>query len=140
MPFNLVQASQATGRSKSTVLRAIRRRLISAARDEATGGWLIDPAELHRVYPPVAPSSVATANDADRNHNGTDATAELRALRARLEATELRFADAQDQIADLRRRLDTEADERRRLTAVLADRSTASSMPPRRWWTWKRRT
>src|SRR3954454_13592871 len=138
MPFNLVQASEATGRSKLTVLRAIRRGLISAARDEATGGWLIDPAELHRVYPPVAPSSVATIGDADRNHNGTDATAELRELRTRLEAAELRFTDAQDQIADLRRRLDAEAEERRRLTAVLTDRSTAPSTPIRRWWTWGR--
>jgi hypothetical protein len=139
MPFNLVQASQATGRSKSTVVRAIRRGLISAARDEVTGGWLIEPAELHRVYPPVAPSSVGTAGDADRNHNGTDATAELRELRARLEAAELRFADAQDQIADLRRRLDAEAEERRRLTVVLADRSTVPPTPARRWWTWGQR-
>jgi hypothetical protein len=139
MAFNLVEASQATGKSKSTVLRAIRRGLLSAARDEVTGGWLIDPAELHRVYPPVAPSSIATTNDAAQNQYGTDATAELR---ARLEAAEQRIADKDDVIRDLRTRLDAEAEERRRLTALLADRSTTPAPTPapekrRRWW-WSR--
>lgn len=138
MPYNLVEAGAAIGKSKSTVLRAIRRGVLSAIRDEATGGWLIDPAELHRVYPPVAPGSAEPDNDATHNQNGTSATAELRELRARLEAAELRFADAQDQIADLRRRLDAEAEERRRLTAVLADRTTPSTVPVRHWWPWRR--
>lgn len=139
MPYNLVEAGAAIGKSKSTVLRAIRRGILSATRDEATGGWLIDPAELHRVYPPVAPGSTEPGNGATHNQDGTGATAELRELRARLEAAELRFADAQDQIADLRRRLDAEAEERRRLTAVLADRTTppAASPPRRRWWQWR---
>jgi hypothetical protein len=149
MPFNLVQASHATGRSKSTVLRAIRRGVLSANRDEATGGWLIEPAELHRVYPPVAPGSFATADDADRNHNGTNATAELRELRVRLEASNDAIRVRDDVIADLRRRLDAEAEERRRLTAVLADRSTAPAAPiapqpappapQRSWLSWRRR-
>lgn len=139
MPYNLVEAGAAIGKSKSTVLRAIRRGLLSATRDEATGGWLIDPAELHRVYPPVAPGSAEPGNDATHNQDGTSATAELRELRARLEAAELRFADAQDQIADLQARLDRESEERRRLTAVLADRTTppAASPPRRRWWQWR---
>jgi hypothetical protein len=129
MPLNLVQASQATGKSKSTVLRAIRRGLISAARDAASGGWLIEPAELHRIYPPVAPGSPQPINDAPRNQDGTGE------LRARLEAAELRFADAQETIRDLRRRLDTEAEERRRLTMVLADMRTV--VATRRWWRWR---
>src|SRR5215213_10079708 len=107
MPYNLVEAGTAIGKSKSTVLRAIRRGTLSATRDDATGGWLIDPAELHRVYLPVAPGSKQPANDTARNQDRTDATAELRELRARLDAAELRFADARDQIADLRHRLDT---------------------------------
>jgi hypothetical protein len=36
----------------------------------------------------------------------------------------------------VRRRLDAEAEERRRLTAVLADQRAASG---RRWWPWTRR-
>ena len=46
-------AAKATGLNKSTVLRAIRSGKISAVKDEH-GEWQIDPAELHRVYPPVA--------------------------------------------------------------------------------------
>jgi hypothetical protein len=112
------------------VLRAIRRGLISATRDDATGGWLIEPSELHRVYPPVA---LRTADDALRNHNGTDATAELR---ARLDAAEaaVRFRD--EVIADLRQQRDREAEERRRLTAVI---SNMRQEPARRsWWRWGR--
>jgi hypothetical protein len=46
-------AAQACGLNKSTVLRAIKAGKVSATRDEH-GQWQIDPAELHRVYPPVA--------------------------------------------------------------------------------------
>ena len=48
MPYNLAQAGTAVRRNRSTLLKAIRRGAISATRDEATGGWLIEPAELHR--------------------------------------------------------------------------------------------
>lgn len=150
MPYNLVEAGAAVGKSKSTVLRAIRRGDLSAARDEATGNWLIDPAELHRVYPPVAYGSGEPINGAPRDHNGTSPTAELRELRARLEAAELRFSDAQDQIADLRRRFDQESEERRqtagrlaaaqeRIAALLTDQRPAAptKMPVRRRrWPW----
>lgn len=141
--YNLVEAGAAVGKSKSSILRAIRKGLISAARDEATGGWLIEPAELHRVYPPVAPGSVQATNGTSRNH---DETAELR---VRLEAAEaaIRFRD--EVIADLRQQRDREAEERRRLTALLADQRPATSpaapaesnsraAPRRSWWLWRR--
>ena len=49
----LTTAAKAIGLNRSTVLRAIKSGKISAAKDEH-GEWQIDPAELHRVYPPVA--------------------------------------------------------------------------------------
>jgi len=49
--YTLAEAAKATGKSKSTVLRSIRAGRLSAVRDELTGGWLIEPAELHRLYP-----------------------------------------------------------------------------------------
>ena len=52
--FTLGTASQATGCAKSTILRAIRAGHISANRDERTKQWVIDPAELFRVFPPLA--------------------------------------------------------------------------------------
>jgi len=54
--FTLAEAAKAIGKSKSTVLRSIRAGRISAVRDELTGGWLIEPAELHRLYPENGPS------------------------------------------------------------------------------------
>jgi hypothetical protein len=48
----LVTASQAaalTGKNRSTVIRAIEKGHVSATRDEF-GHYLIDPAELERVY------------------------------------------------------------------------------------------
>ena len=52
--FTLGTASQATGCAKSTILRAIRAGRISANRDEHTQQWVIDPAELFRVFPALA--------------------------------------------------------------------------------------
>src|SRR4051794_3753658 len=51
MPYNLPQAAAAVSRDRSTILRAIRAGKLSATSDAATGGWLIEPAELHRLYP-----------------------------------------------------------------------------------------
>jgi hypothetical protein len=42
----------AAGINKSTVLRHIKAGKISATRDDA-GGWQIDPAEFHRLFPPL---------------------------------------------------------------------------------------
>jgi hypothetical protein len=51
--FTLGTASQATGCAKSTILRAIKAGRISATRDDL-GQWQIEPAELFRVFPPLA--------------------------------------------------------------------------------------
>src|SRR3954447_22359167 len=127
--FTLAEAAKATGKSKSTVLRSIRAGRLSAVRDELTGGWLIEPAELHRLYPEHGGAVRDAPNDEVRN--GHDA-AEMVELRARL-------ADAHETIRDLRQRLDAEAEERRRLTAILADQRTAPPAPaPRSWWRWGR--
>ena len=60
-------AAKATGLNRSTVLRAIKSGKISATKNEH-GEWQIDPAELHRVFPPVAdaPGAPARSNDTQR--------------------------------------------------------------------------
>jgi hypothetical protein len=140
MPHTLRAAAKAVGRDRTTLLRAIRAGKLSAIHDAATGSWLIEPAELHRVYPPVdglvAATGEATEGDAHLRttepHGGPQGVTqgEMQELRARL-------ADKDAVIDDLRRRLDVADEERRRLTAVLADQRAA---PPRRaWWPWARR-
>src|SRR4051794_27665943 len=141
MPYTLAEAARAIGMQKSTVLRAIKRGSISAVRDAPTGQWLVEPAELHRVYPPIKDTGAGNGASVTNAPPRTDAfEAENRELRARL-------GDAHATIDDLRRRLDDEAAERRRLTALLADlrmpqpQSAPPATPPaprRRWWSWRR--
>ncbi len=50
--YTLSSAAKATSKSKSTISDAINSGRLSASKNES-GEWQIDPAELHRVYPPV---------------------------------------------------------------------------------------
>ena len=51
--YTLRQAAKATGKSKSSIQNAIKKGRISASLNDL-GHYQIDPAELHRVYPPVS--------------------------------------------------------------------------------------
>ena len=148
MRMSLAQAAGAAGRSRSTILRTIRAGKLSAERDGLTGAWSIDMAELARVFPAVANSGQG------RHGNGhTDdqmRPGEADTLATRLAAAEARLAGAQDQIADLKHRLDEERADRRqtadrlaaaqeRITALLTDQRPTAPAPIRRWWTWGRR-
>src|SRR4051794_11742450 len=135
LSYNLVQAGVAVGKSKSAILKAIRRGALSATRDAATGGWQIDPAELHRAFPPVSQDTLGDRSETVE----TAETGEIRELRARLN-------DKDAVIQDLRRRLDQrETDHRQaldrlaaaqeRITALLTDQRPAT--PRRRWWLWQ---
>ena len=52
MPLTLAEAAAATGTNRTTILRAIKAGKVSGSKD-AHGTWVVEPAELHRVYPPV---------------------------------------------------------------------------------------
>jgi septal ring factor EnvC (AmiA/AmiB activator) len=141
MAYTLTEAAKATGLNKTTIFRAIRKGLISATRDATSGQWSVEPAELHRVYPLA--NAVTASNDAQAPialPRNDAAVAEIREIRALLATTEARLADAQDQITDLRRRLDAADAERRqtaeRLTALLTDQR---EQVRRSWWHWGRR-
>lgn len=130
MPYTVTEAAKAIGKSKAAIFRAIRKGTISATRDTSSGVFLIDPAEVHRAFPPAPVVSPDTPPDTDAD---TSRFAELHG----------RLADAHDQIADLRRRLDqADADRRQaldRLTAAQERITALLSGPPaaprrRRWW------
>lgn len=108
MTLTLAQAAAAAGRSRSTLLRAIRKGSISASRDDA-GGFLVEEAELHRVFPNGATDA---ASDAP--------LPSLDAALARLDAAETRIADKDATIDDLRHRLDEAHAERRQTADRLA--------------------
>ena len=50
MAYTLGEAANAAGKAKSTIFKACKDGLISFSRD-GRGRFLIEPAELHRVFP-----------------------------------------------------------------------------------------
>ncbi len=151
--LTLGQAAKATGKNKTTILRAIRDGRISAGRD-GVGQYAIEPAELFRLFPPAMDDGVAQpaaepTNATSRNPDYlTSATPEtgyrLLAEELRRQVDELkeeREREWQQHVAaldDLRRRLDASEEERRRkdqqLTALLTDQRPKKPEPaaPRR--------
>jgi hypothetical protein len=116
MKFSLGQAAKETGLDKSTISRAIKSGRLSAQRKEGGGGYEIDPAELFRVFPPASKEQAPPSLPTDAS---TDVQLENRELRIKLEAAEARIRDKDEEVHDLRRRLDLEGEERRKLTMML---------------------
>jgi len=53
MKYTAGQAAKATGVATATITRALKSGKISGHKD-SNGAWIIDPAELHRVFPPLS--------------------------------------------------------------------------------------
>ena len=100
MSYTLGSAAKATGKDRATISRAIRKGKISAKKNES-GQWDIDPAELHRVYPPIQQDNSA--------HNSSNATTdnrellfEITALKGQLEAVNEREKLKDQMLAEVR--------------------------------------
>jgi excisionase family DNA binding protein len=137
MAYTLKQAAETTGKTKTTILRAIKSGKLSATRHEITNSWLIEPSELHRLYPQRSASE--TRSDADHNYASKERTVEIELLREMLAERDRRVADKDTVIDELRRQLSAADEERRttlrQLTALLTDQrakpaSEAIPMPP----------
>lgn len=113
MKLSASQAAKETGKSIPTITRAIKSGKLSAHKTE-TGGFEIDPAELFRVFDRVT----ETANDTPPKL-GHETPNDNGVLQAKLEAKDEQIALLMSERDDLRRRLDQEAEERRKLTARL---------------------
>lgn len=126
MRYTLGTAAKATGKAKSTILRAIKSGTISAAKAH-DGSYEIEPSELHRVF---APNGAQQAPSIDTQPpEERDGTLRLRLEILETERQRERY-QMQATIDDLRARLDRSED---RITALLA-------APPRaqHWWPWRR--
>lgn len=110
MALTAKEAAEQVGLSKAAILKAIKTGKISAQKDY-NGEWRIEPSELFRRYTPVTREGTQPV-DIPSAPVRADSSTETALLREMLVAKD-------DVIADLRRRLDAEADERRRLTALL---------------------
>jgi hypothetical protein len=115
MAYTLGEAAKATGKSKATISKAIKVGRISAMKGE-TGAFQIDPAELHRVYPPTV--SHGHNETPIQPQGNTENLGFVKELQARLEAAHERLADKETVISDLREDRDRW---RQQATALLAD-------------------
>ena len=134
MSFSISRAAKETGLSKSTVSRAIKAGRISAQKQD-DGSFLIDPAELFRVYPrAVAQPQPDAHHDAPRNppeEASASAFADMEILRVKLEMTEAMLErereTSAETIADLRKRLDAATDRVLSLTKVAQPHDDAAN-------------
>jgi hypothetical protein len=119
MSYTLAAAAKAVGLNKTTILRAIKSGKISGVKDE-NGEWHIEPAELHRVYRPVAGS--ATRSDAPQRYAPADEELSARAFLA-----EQRLSDLKALLDEVRAERDAWRDQAQRL--ALTDQRER-----RPWW------
>ena len=77
MAYSLSGAATAAGMSRSTIFRAIKAGRISATRTEG-GNFSIEPAELHRVFPPAPATSDNHASNGAMNQGAMALSALLR--------------------------------------------------------------
>lgn len=125
MELSLSDAARATGKGKSTLLRAVKSGKLSARRGD-DGAYLVDAAELARVYPVEAPARVDgapwRAADAPAGAAPDAVGAELAALRVKVALLEDQLGRERETVDDLRQRLDR-SDERVRLLTFQPERS-----------------
>src|SRR5918998_5332217 len=122
--YTLGKAARATGKSKTTLHRAITSGKLSASRNE-DGEYEIDPAELMRVY------EIVTPEPQKRSEMGRSVTVdEIPVLRAEIEGLKQQLALLKDERDDLRRRLDEDSVERRRLTRLLTGPTNKPASAP----------
>ena len=114
MAYTLGQAAKATGLSKPTLSDAIKKGRISASKDDF-GRYQIDPAELHRVYPPL-PTSIRQAGVQSEQNLAPNLTAKIMVLEARVQALEELKAQIAAERDDLR-------GERDRLLGVIEEQA-----------------
>src|SRR5215212_5892751 len=96
---------------KPAILKAIQKGRISAKKDDH-GQWWIDPAELHRVYPPGSGSGQRTSSARTEETIGTGQQNKL--LERELEFLREKLASAERTREDERHQLNVRIEELRR--------------------------
>lgn len=118
--YTLGDAAKATGKSKPTISRALKRGDISGQKN-SKGEYELDPAEVHRVYPRVTGNSNENGSmkQSDTLNNASMLQREVELLREMLER-----GDGE------RERLESERDKWReqaeRVTLLLEDNRPSS--------------
>jgi DNA-binding transcriptional MerR regulator len=150
--YTLGTAAKAAGVSKSTIHRAIKKGLISA-RSKDDSGYEIDPAELHRVFPPVVsgvPQNSSSEGSMERSATPQENTGNTLEPQVSLE---VRLAKAEAQLEALkeiveleRKRAEELKEERDRWASALeasqrqiTDLTKKAEEPPKGWFWFRRK-
>ena len=147
MAYTLTEAATATGVSRSTIFRAIKTGRISATRTEG-GNFEIEPAELHRVFPPAETRAAHAGNGAMNRDAMAAATAdtgqlaqlesEIKALRDMSALLREQLHETRDTVDDLRRDRDAWRQQAQQLALPKPVTETPAQQQRRRWWPWRR--
>lgn len=128
MVYTLGQAAKVTGVSKQKILADLTSGKLPGSQDEQRR-WLIEPTELNRAYPHLMNSNEAHVDGTDAAGNEPQKTtpnAYLLALQAEKKGLDKHLELVTNERDDLRRRLDEEIEDRRRLITLLVDQRQKS--------------
>ncbi len=120
MVYTLGEAAKITGKSKSTISKAIKNGRLSASKG-GNGVYSIDPSELHRVYPLILQETGISEQEDTQKHPKVNTTKEnkIRELGILLKASEQRLEDRDEQLSDIKEDRDKW---RQQATALLEDK------------------
>jgi predicted site-specific integrase-resolvase len=122
MSYTLGMAAKATGKSKTTIQRAIAKGTISAHK-EKNGRYSIDPSELHRVFPMVSTDTVAQPSQVDTSRPPDETP-----LQVKVEALEVMLEREREALSEMRSDRDAW---KQQATALLG-----APEKKKRWWPW----
>lgn len=129
--YTLGTAAIAVGRSKATISRAIKQGLLSLNSKNADGSYNIDPAELHRLWPPIS-SDGDTNVEVKRSETPNDVTV----LRLELQFLKKRLAEVE---ADRDRSITKAEQDRDRWHEMAKDAMLRIEGPKKQgWFSWLR--
>ena len=119
MIYSLNDAAKATGKSKTTIHRALKSGKVSASKTDS-GAYAIEPAELHRVFPPVPVERYTERSEwNDMEHKRDDQGT----LRIQLESIEKERERERQQLQETMADLREDRDRwRQQATALLEDK------------------
>lgn len=124
--FTIGQASTETGKAKSTIKKAIDNGELSVA-EKTSRGFKIEASELFRVFP--MKSQERSGSNGIEQVETMQERIENSVLKAKLELSDQRYADAQKTIEDLRSDRDAW---KHQATALIEDRSAKQEEKPRK--------
>ena len=123
MSYTLGTAAKATGKSKTTIQRAIAKGLISMEKSK-NGRYSIDPSELHRVFPMISFETVTQPSQVDTLRPPDETPSKIR-----IEGLEAMLDREREALEEMRADRDAW---KQQATALLS----APGLKRRKWWAW----